>query len=161
MLTPVDIENKVFKKAKFGGYDIADVEDFLEALIVDYESLYKENAELKDKINAMQESISYYKSLEEGINQTVENAQSAADEIKEKANQEADIARKAAEVKAQEDLNEIKDQIRSCELDLEQKKKQMQIYKIKVSSMIEAQLKILNEDDEEPLTLQTDQNKDN
>lgn len=151
MLTPVDIENKVFKKAKFGGYDIADVEDFLETLIVDYESLYKENAELKDKINAMQESISYYKSLEEGISQTVENAQSAADEIKEKANQEAEIERKAAEVKSQEDLNRIKDQIRSCELDLEQKKKQMQIYKIKVSSMLEAQLKILNEDDDNPV----------
>ena len=29
MLTPVDIDNKTFKKTKIGGYDIADVEDFL------------------------------------------------------------------------------------------------------------------------------------
>ena len=41
MLTPVDIENKVFKKAKIGGYDIDDVEDFLEKIIEDYETLYK------------------------------------------------------------------------------------------------------------------------
>ena len=41
MLTPADIENKVFKKAKIGGYDINDVEDFLEKLIVDYEAVFK------------------------------------------------------------------------------------------------------------------------
>ena len=44
MLTPNDIENKVFKKSKMKGYDIDDVEDFLEQLLADYEALYKENA---------------------------------------------------------------------------------------------------------------------
>lgn len=28
MLTPIDIDNKVFKKTKIGGYDIKDVENF-------------------------------------------------------------------------------------------------------------------------------------
>ena len=45
MITPEDIENKVFKKAKIGGYDIKDLEEFLEKLIVDYESITKENTE--------------------------------------------------------------------------------------------------------------------
>ena len=49
MLTPVDIENKVFKKAKIGGYDIDDVEDFLEKIIDDYETLYKKANEAKDE----------------------------------------------------------------------------------------------------------------
>lgn len=149
MLTPVDIENKVFKKSKFGGYDISDVEDFLESVIVDYESLYKENSELKDKINAMQESISYYKSLEEGISQTVENAQSAADEIKEKANKDAEVEIKEMQIEAKEELSRIKDEIRQKEYELEEKQKQMKIYKIKVGSMLEAQLKILNDDEDE------------
>ena len=43
MLTPADVENKVFKKAKIGGYDINDVEDFLEKLIVDFEAVCKAN----------------------------------------------------------------------------------------------------------------------
>ena len=74
MITAQDIENKVFKKAKIGGYDIKDVEDFLEQLIVDYETLTKENTELNDKCENLQESVAYYKSLEQGIEQTINNA---------------------------------------------------------------------------------------
>lgn len=148
MLSPVDIDNKTFKKAKFGGYDIDDVEDFLVLIMEDYERLFKENSELKDKVNAMQESISYYKSVEEGISQTIENAQASADEIKQKAMQEVEEMKKLTEVQAQANLEQIKLDIKKAEMDLEEKKKQMQIYKIRITSMLEAQLKILKEDEE-------------
>ena len=148
MLTPNDIENKVFKKSKMKGYDIDDVEDFLEQLLVDYEALYKENAEIKDKFNAMQESISYYKSVEEGINKTIENAQSTADNMKEVAKREAETIKQEAEADARRHIEELNNEIRRKEELLEDKKKQMQIYRIRVSSMLEAQLKILNEDED-------------
>lgn len=148
MLTPNDIENKVFKKAKMKGYDIDDVEDFLEQLLADYEALYKENAEIKDKFNAMQESISYYKSVEEGINKTIENAQSTADNMKEVAKREAETIKQEAEADARRHIEELNNEIRRKEELLEDKKKQMQIYRIRVSSMLEAQLKILNEDED-------------
>lgn len=148
MLTPNDIENKVFKKSKMKGYDIDDVEDFLEQLLADYEALYKENAEIKDKFNAMQESISYYKSVEEGINKTIENAQSTADNMKEVAKREAETIKQEAEADARSHIEELNNEIRRKEELLEDKKKQMQIYRIRVSSMLEAQLKILNEDED-------------
>lgn len=148
MLTPNDIENKVFKKSKMKGYDIDDVEDFLEILLADYESLYKENAEIKDKLGAMQESIAYYKSVEEGINKTIENAQSTADNMKEVAKREADTIKQEAEANIKQHLDELNHEIRRKEELLEDKKKQMQIYRIRVSSMLEAQLKILNEDED-------------
>ena len=148
MLTPNDIENRVFKKSKMKGYDIDDVEDFLEELLTDYEFLYKENAELKDKVGAMQESVAYYKSVEEGINKTIENAQSTADNLKEVAKREAEAIRQEAEAEAKNHLEDLKQEIRRKEELLEDKKKQMQIYRIRVSSMLEAQLKILNEDDD-------------
>jgi cell division initiation protein len=148
MLTPNDIENKVFKKSKMKGYDIDDVEDFLEQLLADYEALYKENAEIKDKLNAMQESISYYKSVEEGINKTIENAQSTADNMKEVAKREAETIKQEAEADARRHIEELNNEIRRKEELLEDKKKQMQIYRIRVSSMLEAQLKILNEDED-------------
>lgn len=146
MLTPIDIDNKVFKKTKLGGYDVKDVENFLLIVMGDYEKLYKENAELRDKVNAMQESVSYYKSLEEGIKQTVENAQASADDIKETAIRDAESIRKEAEVDSRRKLEDLQKQIIRAEADFEDKKKQMQIYKIRVTSMLEAQLKILNED---------------
>ena len=149
MLTPVDIDNKTFKKTKIGGYDIADVEDFLVKVMEDYEFLYKKNSELKEKLYNIENSVSYYKSIEDGINKTVENAQSSADDIKAAAQKEAERIKQQAEADARNSLESLKMEIAKKEFELEEKKKQMQIYRIKVSSMLEAQLKILNDDDME------------
>lgn len=147
MILPIDIENKVFKRTKLGGYDIKDVEDFLEELIVDYENLYKENNELKEKLAKAEESVTYYNSLDQGVTQTIENSQKAANEIIEKAELEAVEIRNKAREESNIELEKIKLDIKAKEVEFEQLKKQMQIYKIKVTSMLEAQLKILNEEE--------------
>lgn len=158
MLTPTDIENKVFKKTKFNGYDINDVEDYLERIIVDYEKLFKENLEMKNRMDKLEETVAYYKSLEVGIDQTVGNAQIEADNIKEEALNLADKIKKdamrdvaeykkAEEDRYQEKMDDMKKQIMSKEVELEELKKQMQIYKVKTIAMLEAQIKILNEDE--------------
>ena len=203
MLTPVDIENKVFKKAKIGGYDIDDVEDFLERVIEDYETLYKksneepqevkkvtktdisagtemislENTELKEKIKKLESKIDYYKNLEEGINTTIENAQdesekiladakAEAEKIKEEAIKEADSIRANARDDAKDSVKDIEKQILKQELLLAEKKKQMQIYKIRVKSMLEAQIKILEDgeietDEEQAKSLTIDDLEEN
>lgn len=148
MITPEDIENKVFKKAKIGGYDIKDVEEFLEKLIVDYEAMTKENTELNDKCENLQESVRYYKSLEQGIEQTISNAKEQADKIKEVALQEASNLKATQEINFQNKIAEYEGKIREKELEFEELKKQVQIYKIKIKSMMEAQIKILDESEE-------------
>ena len=147
MLTPVDIDNKTFKKVKFGGYDINDVEEFLVEVMNSYETLYKENSELKDKITKMQESVSYYKSLEDGVSKTIENAQTAADEIRKASEREAEVIKKEARLEAEKEIEEIKEEIVKKQIELEEAKKQIKIYKIKVRSMLEAQLKIIDDED--------------
>ena len=119
MLTPIDVENKVFKKAKIGGYDINDVEEFLEKLIVDYEAVFKEITELKDKCENLQESVKYYKSLEQGIEQSINNARDEAEQIKARALDEAQEIRERKE-------RDYKNRI--AELDLEVKKKEYALY---------------------------------
>ncbi len=183
MLTPVDIENKVFKKAKIGGYDIDDVEDFLEKIIDDYETLYKkaneakdeqpqkvsktdisagtemislENTELKEKITKLENKVAYYKNLEQGISTTIENAQEEsekivseareeADRILSEAKEEAEGMRAKAAAEAKDSIKDMEKQVLKQELLLTEKKKQMQIYKIRVKSMLEAQIKILDD----------------
>lgn len=148
MITPIDIDNKTFKKTKFGGYDINDVETFLVEVMKDFEKLYKENTELKDKVSTLQESVSYYKSLEDGVNKTIENAQTAADELKKAAEREIAMIKKEAKIDTQKELENIKEEIIKKQVELEETKKQIKIYKIKERSILEAQLKILNEMDE-------------
>ena len=62
---------------------------------------------------------------------------------------EAERIKQQAEADARNSLESLKMEIAKKEFELEEKKKQMQIYRIKVSSMLEAQLKILNDDDME------------
>lgn len=148
MLTPIDIDNKVFKKSKLGGYDIKDVEDFLVLVMSDYEKLYKENSELRGQVQTLQQAVDHYSALEVGIDKTVENAQTEADSIKLEAQKQAETIKSSAEIDAQQKLEDLQRQIIKAEVDIETKKNQMRIYKIKVQSMLEAQLKILNDEEE-------------
>lgn len=146
MLTPQDIENRVFKKGKFGGYDINDVEEFLEKIIVDFEAVVKENTELKDRCENLQESVKYYKSLEQGIEQTINNAKEEAEKIKDTAIIEANEIRDRKEKEYKTKAGELDLEIKQREYKLEEVKKEIQIYKIKIKSMLEAGLKIIDEE---------------
>ena len=112
MLTPIDIDNKVFKKAKIGGYDIKDVEDFLVLVMSDYEKLYRENNDMRGKIQALQETVDNYSSLETGIDKTVENAQSEADNIKLEAQKQAESIKSTAELDAKQRLEDLQRKIK-------------------------------------------------
>ena len=50
MLSVIDIQNKEFKKSKFGGYSIEEVNDYLEQIIKSYQEILNENYALKDKV---------------------------------------------------------------------------------------------------------------
>ena len=63
MLTPLDIENKKFSKQMMNGYSVEEVDDFLDELTADYEKIYKEVAEAKNKIEDLQKSIKISKEL--------------------------------------------------------------------------------------------------
>ena len=63
MLTPLDIENKKFSKQMMNGYNVAEVDDFLDELTADYEKLYKENADLKEKLDVANNNLTQYKSI--------------------------------------------------------------------------------------------------
>lgn len=148
MLTPTDIENKVFKKAKFGGYEIKDVEDFLESLIVDYEELFKKVTELNDKCENLQESVQYFKSVESGIEQTIGNAKEEADIMRERALKDIERFKKEKEDEMNDELEIVKAEIKARQAESDDIKKEMKIYKIRIKSMLEAQLKILEETEE-------------
>ena len=53
MFTPRELQERTFDKAVFGGYDMQMVDEFLEPLIQDYTTLYKENSVLKSKLKIL------------------------------------------------------------------------------------------------------------
>ena len=61
MITPQQIDQVAFKKSSFGGYNMQQVDEFLEPLTEDYVTLYKENALLKSKLRVLAGKLEEYR----------------------------------------------------------------------------------------------------
>jgi cell division initiation protein len=90
LLTPQEVADKRFGKAFMGGYEMAAVDDFLEAVTDDYTSLFKENALLKNKIRVLVDKLEEYRSVDESMRKTWREAQKNAEEMMSQARREAD-----------------------------------------------------------------------
>lgn len=114
MLTPQEVEERVFPKVKKGGYDMKDVDDFLDQLTADYTELYKENAVLKRKMKVLADKITEYQETEGAMRQTLLAAQKMADQITAEAEQKREAmlseAERIATTKSQELAAQIADQ---------------------------------------------------
>ena len=139
MFTPQQIEQISFGKATFGGYDMNDVDEFLEPLTEDYITLYKENALLKSKMRVLVGKLEEYRKNEASMKDAMVNAQKTCDKMIAEAeakcaemlsastaaaaqktvnnealvaaeNSRLEEARKAAAAK----IEEIQEQMRSC-----------------------------------------------
>lgn len=74
MLTPLDIQNKEFRR-RLRGYCENEVDEFLDQILEDYEMLYRQNASLKDEVSRLKEETDRYQNLEETLRNTLVLAQ--------------------------------------------------------------------------------------
>ena len=145
MITPLDIENKKFSKQMMNGYSVEEVDDFLDDLTVDYTKNYKEATELKAKVAELTQSLEHYKNIETTLQNTLVIAQTAAEDVKSIAKQQADQIINTAKGEAQKQASELDAQIIAKKKELEDVKKQFDIYKAKMESLLISQLEILKD----------------
>lgn len=145
MITPLDIENKTFNKQIVNGYSTEEVHEFMTTLLKDYEKIYKENIEYKDKIAVLNQGIQHYKSIEETLQNALIVAQGTAETVKQNAKVEADNIVKEAEINAIKSVDEINQRVVEKQLQLDEAKKQFDIYKAKMEALLISQLEILKE----------------
>ncbi len=98
MLTPQEVSEKVFPKASFGGggYAMAPVDEFLDALTEDYSALYKENVTLKAKLKILAEKVEEYRATEDAMRSTLLTAQKMAAKLVQEAQSEKENLLKEA-----------------------------------------------------------------
>jgi len=141
MFTPQQIDQIAFSKAGFGkpGYDMEQVDEFLEPLTEDYVTLYKENALLKSKMRVLVSKLEEYRKNEASMKDAVVNAQKTCDKMVREAeikcaqmmskanaavsesthNSDALVAAENARVEearktAAAKINELQEQLRTC-----------------------------------------------
>lgn len=155
MLTPLDIENKKFPKS-IKGYNVDDVDDFLDEVTVEYEKLYKENAELKNQIEAMQNDLKHFRSVEHTLQNTLVMAQTTADNMIKDAQKSAEEIKSIAQKQADQTLAEAQSKAKSAVEDLDRKefelkvkieetKKNFEMYKSKMEMLLVSQLDLLKD----------------
>lgn len=144
-LTPLDIHNKEFSR-KLRGYDEDDVNEFLDQVIKDYEALIRENKEMQNHANALQDKLDHFANLEETLSKTIIVAQEAADEVRSNAKKEAQLIVKEAEKNADRIVNDALAKSRKIALEVEELKKQSSIYRARFRTLVEAQMELLNQD---------------
>ena len=81
MFTPQQIDQVSFGRSTFGGYDMQQVDEFLEPLTEDYVTLYKENALLKSKMRVLVSKLEEYRKNEASMKDAVINAQKPCDKM--------------------------------------------------------------------------------
>ena len=149
MLTPLDIENKKFAKQMMNGYSIDEVDDFLDELTVDYEKMYKEIQETKAKMDELNKNLEHYKNIEDTLQSTLVMDQSTAEEVKKVARQQADQIIADAKGNAEKSVVDLDQEINLKKKELEDVKKQFDIYKAKMEALLISQLEILKDINED------------
>ena len=110
MITAQDIREKTFEKSKFGGYDMAEVDEFLEEIADDLTNSQKESSVLKSKMKVLVDKIEEYRSNESALNQSILSAQKLAQQIESEARAKAEKMIADAEKTVEEKLGNITEQ---------------------------------------------------
>ena len=145
MITPLDIENKKFSKQMMNGYNVEEVDDFLDDLTEDYSKNYKEITELRTKVEELNKSVEQYKTIEATLQNTLVMAQKTSEDIKNVAKQQADQIINEAKGSAKKQADDLENEIIAKKRELDDIKKQFDIYKAKMESLLISQLELLKD----------------
>jgi len=145
MLTPLDVENKRFSKQMMNGYNVEEVDDFLDEIGADYAKKNRDLQEKDKQLEDLKKEIEKYKSLESTLQNTLVMAQSTAEEVKNVAKQQADQLVAEAKSTAEREAIELEQKATLKKRELDSLQKQFDIYKAKMESLLISQLELIKE----------------
>ena len=155
MLTPLDIHDKEFKRS-FRGYDEDEIDDFLDRVVNDYEKLFRENDDLKERLARASKDNEEYQKMERGLRDTLLLAQKTSEEIVGKAKDESkalmktttqkcDTMRQEAELYVKQQAEEVISQAREKALTYDQIIRDRVEYLRKLKDSMEGELSVIDE----------------
>ena len=144
MLTPQEIQDKKFEKAMFGGYDMGQIDHFLDEVLGDYTSLYKENATLKAKMRVLVDKIEEYRAVDEEMRKTLYTAQVTAKDMVDKAQAQAEGLLSDARKEADHQLAEMRTEIEAEEKRLQEARKANATYINKIKEAMRRNIELMD-----------------
>jgi cell division initiation protein len=141
-MTPLEIQQKQFK-TRFRGFDVREVDLFLEQVAGAFEGLQRENEQLQEKVRRLKTEIQGHQRREETIKQAMINSQKVIEQMKENARKSADLIVAEAGVKAEKILNRAHNRLAQLHEDIAELRRQRVQIQVQIESVLEAHSKLL------------------
>ena len=141
-ITPIEIQQQQFK-VRFRGFDVREVDRFLEQMTDTFELLQQENENAQNEICRIKLESQGYKEREETFKRAMLNSQKVLDQMKENARKSAELIVAGAEVKAEKTLNRAHKRLAQLHEDITELKRQRIQIEVQIRSIIEAHTKLL------------------
>lgn len=100
-LTPLDLQQKSFKKGRLGGLDEKEVRSYLDHVASELEDLTRRLNRQDEELRRREARINEFRDREQLLQQTLTTAQRLAEEMKANTRKEADIIFSDAELQAE------------------------------------------------------------
>jgi len=141
-ITPLDIQQQKFK-VRFRGFDVHEVDAFLEQVADTVAALQRENESLREDIRRFQLESQGYRKREETFKHAMLNSQKVMEEMKKSAEKSSELIIAEAEVKAERILSKAHDRLTQLHEDIAALKRQRTQLEVQISSIIESHTKLL------------------
>jgi len=150
-LKPQDISSKEFKKA-IRGYNVEEVDMFLDQLTRDYEANLRELTSQREQVQKIEDKLSHYYKLEQTLHGALMVAQETAEDVKNGARKEAQLIIKEAEVRAERLVEEAIAKSRKMAAEYTEVQKQAEIFRGRLRALLQAQLEMIGSTDWDKLS---------
>ena len=143
MLTPVEIQNKVFRAVGLG-YDKNDVNAFVQDVLDSYEEIYRDKVELEDKVSELEEALTHYRTIEKTMQKALILAEKTAEETKASAIENARQIENDAVTKSQIILSDARRELEKINQQIINMNQTFEAYKINFKNLANAQIELIN-----------------
>jgi len=144
MLTPLDIQNKHFRKG-LRGYNEVEVEEFLALIVRSMEDLIQVNIDTTAKIHDYEKQLERYQAMEKTINEAMILAQRTSEDMIKSANDKADFIIERADEQAKRMISDANNEVLNVLKRHEDAKHALQTFQMRFKVLVENQLKALEE----------------
>ena len=141
-ITPLDIQQQKFK-TRIRGFDVREVDAFLEQVASAFESLQKTHKTMQEEVRRLELEIQGYRKREETFKRALLNSQKVLDQMKDNARKSAELIIAEAEVKAEKILNNAHNRLAQLHEDISELKRQRTQIEVQIGSIVEAHSKLL------------------
>ena len=142
-LTPLDIRKQEFKKV-VRGFDVDEVETFLDMVSEQFENLLREKRQLNEELVKLQTQLRDYQQVESALKETRMNAQQNINDSRETSKKEAEIIIREAELKAEEILDTTKSKLLEMRNELLLLQAQKNSFVKRLKQLIHSQIEVID-----------------